>query len=150
MPRTLFLTLPLLACATGASAYDPIVLDRGWQQLAHDRNGDCAAEARSNGQAVYILATGLGSDAAGHYSLTNGEVSPVDWDIQADGNGEWARYYIPYVPSRRGGTVNVTISTGRCNLDLAFTWRRGTMTIDMDGTRQLEASDDFTDSFGNT
>jgi hypothetical protein len=147
MPRKPLLFLPLLALATSASAYDPIVLARGWQQLAYDRNGDCEAEARSNGQIVYIYAVGLGDDAEGHYFLTNGEMTPIDWNIQADSEGEWARYYVPYLPSRRDGVVNVTISTDECSLGLAFQWQRGTSTIDVDGTRQFEPGGDFADRF---
>ena len=145
MPRNPLLLLPLLLIAESAQAYDPIVLDRGWQQLAHAENGDCEAEARGNGQIVYIYATGLGADEAGRYFLTNGTMKPIDWDIQADGNGEWARYYIPARPSRSSGTVNVTIATGRCSLDLAFQWRTGIPVIEMDGTRHIEPGDDAAD-----
>jgi hypothetical protein len=147
MRRKLLLLLPLLAVAGSAHAYDPIVLTRGWQQLAHDRNGDCQAEARGNGQLVYIYATGLGADVAAHYYLTNGDMSPIDWDIRADGNGEWARYYIPYRPTARGGDVNVAISTDTCSLTLAFQWQRGTMVTDVDGTRHLEPSDHIAADF---
>jgi hypothetical protein len=149
MPRKLLLILPLLAFAGAAHAYDPLVEARGWQRLAHARSGDCEAEARGNGQIVYIYATGLGADAEGHYYLTNGDVNPVDWAFQADGEGEWARYYMPYVPSQRGGTVNVTISTRECSLGLAFNWRRGIATIDVDGSTHLEPSGDYADGFAD-
>lgn len=145
MLRKLFLALPLLAVAGSASAYDPIVVDRGWPQLAHAKSGDCEAEARGNGQIVYIYATGLKPDEPAHYYLTNGDMKPIDWDIQADGNGEWARYYIPNRPSHSGGAVNVTIAAGQCTLNLAFQWRTGIPVIEMDGTRHLESGDDAAD-----
>lgn len=149
MPRKLLLILPLIACAGAAHAYDPIVEARGWRQLAHDRNGTCEAEARGNGQVIYIYATGLGADAEGRYFLTNGDIVPIERDIQADSDGEWARYYMPYVPSQRGGTVNITISTRECSLGLAFDWRRGITVIDVDGTRHLESSDDYASAFAD-
>jgi hypothetical protein len=147
MPRKMLLIIPLLTFAGSASAYDPIVLKRGWQQVAHDKSGDCEAEARTNGQIVYIYAAGLGAGAPGHYYLTNGNMVPLDRNIQADANGEWARYYIPYRVFHRDGTVNVTISTEQCSLGLAFQWKTGVTVIDVDGTRHLETSDDFADRF---
>jgi hypothetical protein len=147
MPRKPLLLLPLLLIAGSARAYDPIVIEGDWQQLAHAKNGDCEAEARGNGQIVYIYAIGLGADEPGQYHLTNGDIVPIDWDIHADGNGEWARYYLPYVPPRRAGTVNVTISTRECTLGLEFQWRTGIPVIDVDGTQHLEPGEDAADLF---
>lgn len=147
MSCKIFLVLPLLALAGSASAYDPIVLKRDWQQVAYDKSGDCEAEVRTNGQIVYIYAVGLGADAPGRYHLTNGDMQPIDWNIQADGNGEWARYYTPYRSPHRDGSVNVAITTERCSLGLAFQWRTGVPVIDVDGTRHLETSGDYADRF---
>ena len=149
MLRKMLMVAPLAAIGltTSAHAYDPIVLKRGWQQIAYDESHGCTAEARSNGQFVYIYATGLGANATAHYHLANDNILPIDWNIQADGNGEWARYYIPFHGLRRGGVVQVNISATQCNLNLAFQWQRGIVVIDEDGTRHLESSSDYADRF---
>jgi hypothetical protein len=145
MLRKMLLAAPLAAIglATSASAYDPIVEARGWQQVAHDKDQGCEAEVRGNGQIFYVYAVGLGSGGAGRYEVTNRDMPPIDWSITADENGEWARYYIPILPNHRGGTVRVNISTVDCSLAMAFDWRTGYKVIETDGTTHIVNDDDY-------
>ena len=71
MSRKTLLILPLLVAgmATSASAYDPIVLENGWQQLSYDQDQGCEGEVRGNGKIFYVYAVGLGDGAAAHYHL---------------------------------------------------------------------------------
>jgi hypothetical protein len=115
--------LPLFAVLAGsADAYDPIVVKQGWRQIAFDRDGACAGEVRTNGKFALINAAGLGAGAEGRYLVTNADMKPIDWTITAGPDGEWVRYYVPFLPGKEAGTVQVTISTRRCSLSLAFAW----------------------------
>ena len=98
MSLKLLYALPLatLMLAGSAHAYDPIVQTRGWKQVAYDKDQGCEGEVRGNGQIYYIYAVGLGASTQGRYHLTNVDMEPIDWNITADDNGEWARYYIPF------------------------------------------------------
>lgn len=149
MPRKTLVILPLIALAGSAHAYDPIVLKRGWQQVAYDEDQGCEAEVRGNGQIYYIYAIGLGEGARARYHLANGDMKPIDWAIRADANGEFARYYIPFrfdphyaEVTRHSGTVEINISTVECSLELSFEWQRGIVEIEPDGTRHVVPSDD--------
>jgi hypothetical protein len=126
MPRLAaryFAILPLVAALAGsANAYDPIVEKQGWRQIAFDRDGDCAGEVRTNGKFALINAAGLGAGAPGRYLVTNEDMKPIDWSIAAGPDGEWVRYYVPFLPGEDGGTVRVSISTRQCSLSLAFAW----------------------------
>jgi hypothetical protein len=126
MPRLAarsFAILPLLAALAGsAAAYDPIVLKQNWRQIAFDRDGDCAGEVRTNDRFALINAAGLGSGVPGRYLVTNEDMKPIDWTITTGPDGEWVRYYVPFLPGKDAGTVQVTISTRRCSLNLAFAW----------------------------
>ena len=117
--------LPLAAIGLSgpASAYDPIVVKDGWKQVAYDRDGDCEGEVRGNGKIFLINAIGLGEYADGRYYVTNVDMMPIDWDIVTGPNGEWTRYYIPYIPNYEEGTVNVRISTRACNISMTFDWK---------------------------
>jgi hypothetical protein len=95
---------------------------KGWRQIAFDRDGDCAAEIRTNGKFVLVNASGLGANSSGRYYLTNRDIKPIDWAISANADGTWARYYVPFVPGRDTGTVEITLATRQCSLGLAFEW----------------------------
>ena len=115
--------LPLAAMLSGVAwAYEPIVVAQNWRQIAFDRDGDCAGEVRTNGRFALINAAGLGSGAEGRYLVTNEDMKPIDWSIEAGPGGEWVRYYVPFLPGKDAGTVQVTISTSQCSLSLAFEW----------------------------
>lgn len=137
MTRKPLIALLLAASAGTASAYDPIVERRGWPQVAYDEDQDCEGEVRGNGQIFYIYAVGLGSGTRANYYLTNGDMKPIDWQVRADSDGEFARYYMPFRWHRRGDGVSITITTQDCQLDLQFDWKRGYVMIEPDGTRHL-------------
>ena len=123
MPRFKTLAiLPLAALAGTAQAYDPIVVEKGWPQLDYASDGPCEAEIRGNGKVFLINAVGLGAETPGRYIVTNEDMKPIDWQILTSPDGRWARYYVPFLPNLDAGTVQVTISTRQCSLDLSFNW----------------------------
>lgn len=124
MPRLTpgYLVLLPLVLAGPAAAYDPIVVEQGWHQVAFDRDGDCAAEIRTNRKFALINAAGLGAGEQGRYYLTNADMEPIDWSIVANERGEWRKYYVPYLPDVEAGIVEITLSTRQCTLNLAFQW----------------------------
>ena len=117
--------LPLLACcAASASAYDPIVLKRGWERVDFTRSGPCEAEAGTNGR-FYILAVyGMEPGERAGLTLTNGDMRPIERSVTADSEGVWTDYYIPFRWGHEGGTVAAAVSSASCDVSLSFDWKR--------------------------
>ena len=116
----------LLFVANAGLAVTPAggAVDSQWSEVVRAEEGDCTLTVTGNGKAYRIAATGLGSGAQGRYRLSNGDMVPIDWTIRADGEGEFARYYLPFRWHRRGGTVAVEVATPRCTISAAFEWVR--------------------------
>lgn len=112
------------SAAVPAQGYDPIVLDRGWNRVAHSASGPCEAEVGSNGKFYIIAIYGMAPYEKGHYFLTNGDMTPIDWRVTASAEGEFSRYYIPFRWNRQGGTVTVDFTSESCNIAMAFDWTR--------------------------
>lgn len=112
----------LLAAPAGAAEGD-------WPVLAFAQDRDCRLEVTGNGQIFLIAASGLGDGAHGRYSVTNGDMQPIDWTITATPGGRIARYYKPFRWHREGGQVSVTVETARCRVSASFPWKRGIRVI---------------------
>ena len=125
--RRPLIAIALLAAsvATGAAAYDPIVIKRGWQPVASDQFAGCRGEVRTNGQ-IYVLAvTRLDPDEDGRLTLFNGDMIPIDRAIHIADDGSWQQYYIPVRPGGgESGRVFARISTPSCEVALEFPWQR--------------------------
>jgi hypothetical protein len=113
-----------LAAATLTVSPGVAPVDSRWPEVAYVTDGDCAIVVTGNGRFYRISATGLGSDAPARYVLTNGDMTPIDWQVRADANGRFARYYLPFRWHRRGGEVTVTVSSERCAMSASFPWQR--------------------------
>ena len=129
MPR--FIPLLLAAATFGvlsgpAAAVDEIVAERGWQRVAYAEGEDCRAEVRGNGQIYRIVGAGLRPGETVRFHLTNADIPPVDYRIRAGQNGEWVKFYMPFLWNRAGGTVTVELDSASCSLELAFDWARQT------------------------
>jgi hypothetical protein len=125
-----FAILPLVAltlAASAASAADPI--DADWPEVARVQDGNCELSVTGNGRFYRIAASGLGGDAPGRFFLSNGDMKPLDWSIRSTGNGEFARYYLPFRWHREGGAVLVSLESARCNLAASFAWRRAGVVV---------------------
>ena len=124
--------LSLCFAAGTATAIEPI--DSGWPQVARARDGECALNVTGNGRFYRIAASGLGAGASGRFFVSNGDMKPLDWRIRADGDGEFARYYLPFRHDRNGDvvlgdTVRVAVTTTDCELSTAFRWRRAEVVV---------------------
>lgn len=120
MTRTALL-LAALAAALPAAA-QPV--DGEWPEVAYAENGQCAISVTGNGQVYRIAVSGLEPGEAGHYVLSNGDMTPIDWSIRANASGEFSRYYMPFRWHREGGTVSVSVSSESCALSASFPWQR--------------------------
>lgn len=123
--RTLAALLTLLAVAGPVSA----AIDADWAEVATASDGQCTLTVTGNGQAYRIAVSGLEPGAAGRYFLTNGNMKPIDWTIRADGNGTFARYYMPFRWGERGGTVGVAVDADDCSVSASFPWRRAEVRV---------------------
>ena len=101
-------------------------IDSGWAEVANAKSDDCELSVTGNGRTYRIDVTGLGAGTAARYRLRNGDMKPLDWLVRADAGGRFARYYVPFRWHRRGGTVQVAVDSGRCNLSASFDWTRFT------------------------
>jgi hypothetical protein len=119
------------ALAVGLAIGGPAAaqIDSNWPEVAYASDGRCAISVTGNGQTYRIGITGLEPGEAGRYLLTNGDMTPIDWSIRADGNGGFARYYLPFRWHRDGGTVSVSVTTADCAVTAAFPWRRAEVKV---------------------
>jgi hypothetical protein len=121
------LVAALLAACTGspALAYDPIVVARGWERVDAFETDECAGEVGTNGQFYVISVTGLAPGEPAFLTITNGDMTPIEREVRADGFGEWQEYYIPFRYNRgEGDFVTVTLAGETCVVPLGFAWRR--------------------------
>ena len=118
--------LGALAAAGSAVAADEIVLKRGWPVVALTESEQCRAEVRGNGRFYRIAGTGLAPGERLRFHLTNEDKRPLDYAVVADQSGSWSRYYLPFLWSRAGGTVSVSVDSASCHLGLSFKWTRQT------------------------
>lgn len=108
-----------------ATAYDPIVLKRGWYRAASADADDCRGEVGTNGQFYVISVTGFVPNQAGRLTIDNGDMVPIDRPIRIRPDGSWQQYYIPLrLNGEREGTASARVSTPGSTLALTFRWRR--------------------------
>ncbi len=112
----------------GSSAASASLSDR-WPLLAFDRVAGCELQLSGNGRIVEIRASGLIPGEALGFTLTNGDMTPISWQVYADGSGRWQKFYLPFRFNRDGGTVQASITAARCSLSAALPWTRGVRTI---------------------
>ncbi|ANY20579.1 hypothetical protein A6F68_02075 [Tsuneonella dongtanensis] len=119
------LSIAVSVAGTGAMAYDPIVIARGWERVDAFDDGACSGEIGTNGRFYVISAAGFEPGERTFLTITNGDMRPIERPVRADGRGEWHDYYIPFRYNRgEGGDVTVTVSGESCVVPLGFTWSR--------------------------
>jgi len=114
----------LAACATSATAYDRIVLKRGWERVAFVEKAPCQAEVGTNGRFYVIAVYGMEPGERASFTLSNSEMRPIQRSVTADGTGVWTNYYVPFRWGRDGGTVAARIASESCDIALSFDWTR--------------------------
>ncbi len=127
MTRTLLIALAALSL--GGTSVSAEITDR-WPLLAFDRPPDCELQLVSSGKIIEIRASGLIPGESLRFTLTNGDMKPIDWQVYADGSGRWKKLYIPFRFGHDGGTVTAGIAASRCTLSASAPWTRGVRTID--------------------
>lgn len=117
--------LPALGlCAASASAYDGIVLERGWERVDFAESGPCQAEVGTNGRFYVIAVYGMEAREQASFTLSNGGMRPIQRVVRADGEGVWTDYYVPFRWGVDGGTVDAQVSSESCTVALSFDWKR--------------------------
>jgi hypothetical protein len=137
--RRVFARLATLAAislaAVGAAA--PQLTD-SWPSLVRAEDGDCRLEIVGNGKFMQIRASGLEPRGAVRFQLANAAMKPIDWQVRADGQGNWSQLYIPYLWSNgdgtvrnqpAGGTVAARLTTDTCAMAVSAPWRSGIRVI---------------------
>jgi hypothetical protein len=125
MRKSIAAALLLIFASGAAGAYDPIVLERGWQRVDRFDDGQCFGEVGTNGQFYVLSVAGLAPGENARLILTNGDMPPIDRVVRADAVGRWQEYYIPFRPNRgEGGLVTASIEGERCAVPLSFAWQR--------------------------
>jgi hypothetical protein len=119
----------VLAPGVTAPSHAAGPVDSDWSEVARARDGECRLTVTGEGRFFRIAATGLESGQPARLFLANGDMKPLDWTIRADGQGEFARYYLPFRWHRGGDTVAVSLESGRCALFAAFDWRRAEVIV---------------------
>ncbi|MDP3677248.1 MAG: hypothetical protein Q8R44_19485 [Novosphingobium sp.] len=104
-------------------------IDADWPEVARAEDGDCALSVTGEGRFFRIEASGLGTEAPARFFLSNGDMKPLDWSIRADGDGGFARYYLPFRWHREGDQVLVSIQSARCGLITTFAWERAQIVV---------------------
>lgn len=120
LPAALSLATLSLAGA-GAATARPI--DADWPEVARASDGDCVLTVTANGRFLRISASGLGPGETARYGLANGTMRPIVWRVRADGNGEFARYYLPWRENHGDAQVTITLASARCTLSADFPFR---------------------------
>ena len=104
---------PLTAANPGA----PVLIDK-------DRAEGCGLTIADAGKAFLVRATGLIPGESYRFTLTNGDMQPVDFAAYANGEGSFVHYYAPFRFGRSGGVVRVRIAAANCTLAVAAPWSR--------------------------
>jgi hypothetical protein len=128
MIRARNLLVAIAAIVLGSSAASATLADR-FPLLAFDRTAGCELELAGNGRIVEIRASGMIPGEALAFTLTNGDMQPIVWQVFADGSGRWQKLYLPFRFNREGGTVQASITAARCSLSASLPWTRGVRTI---------------------
>jgi hypothetical protein len=115
---------------TPAQALDEIVTARGWRQVDYAENRTCRAEVRGNGKTYRIAGSGFAPGEPVDIRLANANLKALEYRDMANGDGDWRRFYVPFLWNTPGGLVTVTVTTPRCRLALDFTWERSTVGLE--------------------
>ena len=124
-----FNRLAAAALALASSAASATLAER-FPLLAFDRAAGCELQLAGNGRVVEIRASGMIAGEALAFTLTNGDMPPIEWQVFADGAGRWQKLYLPFRFGRDGGTMRASISAARCSLSATLPWTRDVRTID--------------------
>lgn len=128
---TLMAIASALSIATVAQARPRIAQD--WPLVAFDRQGSCELTINSNGKFLWIEASGLIPGTRASFTLSNGRMKPIAWNVLADNSGSWSTPYIPMLwgqdygnkrPEQTGGTVAARIDAPGCELAASAPWKR--------------------------
>ena len=121
------LALATLTCSTAplaaANSGQAVLIDA-------DRSHGCTLTLADAGTSLLIKASGLIPGESYRFTLTNGDMKPVDFSAYANGEGRLVQYYTPFRFGRPGGIVQVRLAAANCTMDVAAAWLRSVPVID--------------------
>jgi len=123
--RLIFALALLTSTSAPVDAANPasaILIDR-------DRAHGCTLTVADAGKALLIEASGLIPGESYRFTLTNGDMIPVDFAGYANGDGNFIQYYVPFRFNRAGGLVQVRVAAANCTMDVAAPWTRSVPVI---------------------
>ena len=97
--------------------------------LDADRANGCALTVSDAGKALLIEARGLIPGESYRFTLTNGDMTPVEFAGYATGDGSFIQSYVPFRFNREGGLVRVRVGAANCTMDVTAPWRRSVPVI---------------------
>ncbi len=109
---------PLAAATPGA----PIVLDRA-------QSNGCGLVIADAGRAMLVRADGLIPGESYRFTLTDGDMKPVDFAGYANAGGSLIEYYNPFRFGHPGGVVEVQVAGSNCTVAVSAPWTRGVPVI---------------------
>jgi hypothetical protein len=123
-------TAVLAVCISLGTA--PAVLAQSWigpvVASGVDETGDCRIDVAGNGRFYKLTARGLEPGETARLVLFNEDMRPIERSVRIRGDGSWAEFYMPALPRYRDGVVHAYLTGARCDLEVAFAWRRPTAT----------------------
>ncbi|MEQ1499299.1 MAG: hypothetical protein ABL914_11620 [Novosphingobium sp.] len=126
MSKLAFAAAIALTALTSAAAAE--VGDR-WPLLAFASDDACDLAMTSSGRAMQIRARGLIPGETLRFTLTNGDMRPIQLALRAGNDGTLLRYYFPFRLNHDGGVVAVELEAARCSLRVSGPWTRNLQTI---------------------
>ena len=125
MRVSIFRLAGLLALTAGAwMAAAAHASDSAWPRVAHAENEFCEIDVSSNGKFFRIDTSGLVPGSVGRFVLTNEDIAPLRYAMLADSEGQWSKYYLPFLWHRPSGVVSVELRNGDCAISASFPWER--------------------------
>ena len=94
------------------------------------RSHGCTLTLADAGTSLLIRAGGLVPGESYRFTLTNGDMKPVDFAAYANGEGRLIQYYTPFRFGQPGGLVQIRLAAANCTLDVAAAWTRQVPVID--------------------
>lgn len=117
------LSVLAVACLVLAGPASARPIDAAWPEVVRAEQGECSLSITGDGRFFRIAASGLGAGERARYVLENGDMRPIDWQVRADSNGEFARYYLPWRENHGDSQVTVSIDSASCRLTVGFPFR---------------------------
>jgi hypothetical protein len=122
----LFALAPLAFSAAIMPSLHPSVepIDSHWAVIDRVSQDGCDLTVTGDGKVYLVTVTGMKPNMPARYLVANGDMKPINWRVNSDSSGSFARYYMPFRWHRPGGTVTVSVTSESCAISSSFEWSR--------------------------